>query len=484
MLTLTLAIPLLGAIAVLFAPKNNKQVVHWIALGSSGLAFLVSLYVALVFDNNTAVMQFVERVAWVPAFNINYYVGVDGLSMPMLVLTTLLSLVSIIASLGIEKRIKEYFFWFLLLEFGMMGVFMALDFFLFYVFWEIMLVPMYFLIGIWGGPQKEYASIKFFLYTLFGSVFLLLGMLALYFASTPHTFDLLELAKQHSAWSLSFQWWVFLALFIGFAIKVPVFPFHTWLPLAHVEAPTAVSVILAGVLLKMGVYGFLRISFPILPNAALEFMPYLAGLALINIVYGAFCAMAQTDMKKMVAYSSVNHMGYCLLGLAASSATGFNGAVFQMITHGVITGSLFLLVGVIYDRTHTRDITAFGGLGARVPVYTGLMTVGCMASLGLPGLAGFVSEFLCFLGGFAAWQVVTCVAVLGILITAAFFLRMLQKVFLGPLNTKWADLEEINTRELCAIVPLTVLTVVLGVWPRLALDMINPTVTQIAAIFK
>ncbi|MBI4249355.1 MAG: NADH-quinone oxidoreductase subunit M [Elusimicrobia bacterium] len=484
LLTLTMIIPLAGAVLVLLLPDNSKKAIHGVSLGATALSFLVSVYLFVVFDRSSSGMQFVERANWIPAFDIHYFFGVDGLSMPLVILTTLLSFVSVIASLGIDKRIKEYFFWFQLLEAGMLGVFMSLDFFLFYVFWEVMLVPMYFLIGVWGGPKKEYASIKFFLYTLFGSVFMLLAMLALYFSSSPRTFDLLELAKQHPAWSREFQIWVFLALYVGFAIKVPVFPFHTWLPLAHVEAPTAVSVLLAGVLLKMGVYGFLRVSFPILPAATTWFMPFLAALALVNIVYGAFCAMAQTDMKKMVAYSSVNHMGYCLLGLAAASATGFNGAVFQMITHGVITGSLFLLVGVIYDRAHTRDINVFGGLGAKLPVFTGLMTVGCMASLGLPGLAGFVSEFLCFLGGFGSWRIVTAFAVLGILITAAFFLRMIQKVFLGPLNSQWAHLEEISARELYAIVPLTILTIVLGIWPRLALDMMNPTVTQIAAIFK
>jgi len=409
---------------------------------------------------------------------------VDGLSVAIVALTALLSIVSIIYSFNITLRVKEFFFWFLVLEAAMLGVFAALDFFLFYMFWELTLVPMYFLIGVWGGPKKEYAAIKFFLFTLFGSLFMLLGMLALYFHSTPHTFDMLELAGQSVAFPLHFQIWVFLALYAGFAVKIPAFPFHTWLPLAHVEAPTGVSVILAGILLKMGIYGLLRVSYPILPLAAKWFIPFFVVIAVINIVYGAFCAMAQKDLKKMVAYSSINHMGYCMLGLAAMSSIGFNGAVLQMITHGLITGSLFLLVGVIYDRAHTRDIDAFGGLGASLPVYTGLTAMMAMASLGLPGLAGFVSEFLCFLGGFKAWPYYTAAATIGILVTAAFFLRMIEKVFLGPPNQKWAGLKDMDARELTAIVPLTALTLVVGIWPRFCLDLINPTISYLADMLR
>jgi len=355
--------------------------------------------------------------------------------------------------------------------------------FLFYLFWELTLVPMYFLIGIWGGPKKEFAAIKFFLMTLFGSVFMLLGMLALYFGSTPHTFDMLELMRSSAAFPRDFQIIVFLAFYLGMAVKIPAFPFHTWLPLAHVEAPTPVSVILAGVLLKMGAYGILRIGYSILPAGFEWFLPTFVLIAFINIVYGALCAMAQTDMKKMVAYSSINHMGYCMLGIAAVSATGFNGAVLQMINHGIITGALFLLVGVIYDRAHTRDIAAFGGLGSKLPVYAGLMTLTCFASLGLPGLAGFISEFLCFLGAFPAWKLYTILSVFGILITAAFFLRMLQKVFLGPLNEKWGQLPDMSARELMAVAPLAVLTVLFGVWPRFLLDIMNPTINYMAKMF-
>jgi NADH-quinone oxidoreductase subunit M len=483
-LTSTIFIPLIGAMLILATPEDKKGLIRGIGIGFSAIAFAVTLWMFFAFDRTTSAMQFVERANWIPSFHVQYYLGVDGLSYPMLILTTLLCLLSLVASLHIENRVKEYFFWFLILETGMLGVFAALDFFLFYVFWELTLVPMYFLIGVWGGPKKEYAAIKFFLFTLFGSVFMLLGILAMYFNSEPHTFDMLALMKQHANWTRSFQILVFLGLYLGFAVKIPAFPFHTWLPLAHVEAPTAVSVILAGVLLKMGVYGLLRAAFPMLPDAAHWFMPYLIVIAVINVVYGALCAMAQKDMKKMVAYSSVNHMGYCLLGVVALSATGFNGAVLQMVTHGIVTGSLFLLVGVIYDRAHTRDLDAFGGLGAKLPVYTGLMTVGAMASLGLPGLCGFISEFMCFLGAFQSWKYYVAAATIGILVTAAFLLRMIEKVFLGPFNKKWEGLTDVSPYELAAIVPLTVLTVVLGVYPKLALDLMNVTMTDLASVLR
>lgn len=484
LLSLITFTPLIGALAVLCLPKEKEKPIQIVSLAAGGISFLLSLLLLPAFDRTTAAMQFMERFSWIPSMNINYILGVDGLSLPLVVLTTFMTLVSLIASLGIKQRIKEYFFWFLVLETGMLGVFEALDMVLFYFFWELTLVPMYFLIGIWGGPKKEFAAIKFFLYTLSGSVFMLLAILAVYFNSTPHTFDMMALMNAHAGWSARFQIFVFLGFYLAFAIKVPAFPFHTWLPLAHVEAPTAVSVILAAVLLKMGVYGLLRISYGMLPLGFEWFLPMLIVIAVVNIVYGALCAMAQTDMKKMVAYSSVNHMGYCLLGIAGVSATGFSGAVLQMVNHGIITGSLFLLVGVIYDRAHTRDISAFGGLGARVPVYAGLMAVACFASLGLPGLAGFVSEFFCFLGAFPRWKVYAAVSVLGILTTAAFFLRMIEKVFLGPLNSKWSGLSDMNARELVSVVPLTAVTVGLGIWPRWALDIMNATMIHMAGLFK
>jgi len=486
-------LPLIGAILILLLPKEKENLLRWTAVLFSALSFVLSIWVFKNFDRAQAAMQLTEKVSWIPFFNINYSLGVDGLSLPLLVLTTLLSLLSILGSFGIQNRVKEYFFWFLALETGMLGVFVSLDFFLFYIFWEMMLVPMYFLIGIWGGPQKEYAAIKFFLYTLFGSVFMLISILALYFKAVPHTFDILELTANHAQFTGTFSVIAFLFLFIAFAIKVPIFPFHTWLPLAHVEAPTAVSVILAGVLLKLGTYGMMRISFPLFPEVALKFAVPLLILAFINIIYGALCAMSQKDMKKMVAYSSINHMGYALLGMAAFTTTGFNGAILQMVNHGIITGSLFLLVGVIYDRAHTRDLDAFGGLGAKIPVYTGIMVLASMASLGLPGLAGFISEFLCFMGSFSTeasqirifgavpiYKFFTALSVIGILVTAAFFLKMIQKIFLGPLNEKWKDLKDMTALELVTIVPLIILTVIIGVWPHWIIRTMDATVQSMS----
>jgi NADH-quinone oxidoreductase subunit M len=485
-LSLVTFIPFVGALALLAVPKGKPQVIRVVAAISSGAAFMVSLWLWSNFNPTTADFQFIEKVSWVPTFSIQYFMGVDGLSLMMVVLTTLLTLLAVIGSFHIETRVREYFFFFLLLETGMIGVFLALDLFLFYVFWELTLVPMYFLIGIWGGPKKEYAAIKFFLFTLFGSLFMLIALLALYFNTMPHTFDYTEILKQSPQFAKSLQMWIFLGLYLGFAIKVPAFPFHTWLPLAHVEAPTAVSVILAGVLLKMGTYGLMRFSFPLVPIATQSLAYVLAIIAMINIVYGAFCSLAQTDIKRMIAYSSVNHMGYALLGMASLNVIGFSGAALQMINHGIITGALFLLVGVIYDRAHTRDVNAFGGLGAKLPVYSGLMMLASFASLGLPLLAGFVSEFLCFLGAFqvVSFRYITIFSLLGILITAAFFLVMIKKVFLGEFNVKWEKLTDMNTRELLAVVPLCVLMVLFGILPSLLLSPMNATLAHLAELVK
>jgi len=485
-LSLITFLPLLGAAALLLVPKEKSQLLRVVAVASSGAAFMASLWLWANFNLSTADFQYVEKFSWIPTFQIQYFMGVDGLSLVLVVLTTLLTLLSIIASFNIDVRIKEYFFFFLLLETGMIGVFLALDLFLFYVFWELTLVPMYFLIGIWGGPHKEYAAIKFFLFTLFGSVFMLIALLALYFNTQPHTFDYTEILKQSPNLALGLQMWIFLGLYLGFAVKVPAFPFHTWLPLAHVEAPTAVSVILAGVLLKMGLYGLLRFSFALLPLATQKLAYLMAIIAATNIVYGAFCCLAQTDIKRMIAYSSVNHMGYALLGMASLNVIGFSGAALQMINHGIITGALFLLVGVIYDRAHTRDINAFGGLGAKLPLYTGFMTLACFASLGLPLLSGFVSEFLCFLGSFQVvqYRYITLISLLGILITAAFFLVMIKKVFLGPFNTQWEKLTDMDARELVAVVPLCVLMILFGILPSLLLSPMNATLTHLIDLLK
>ncbi|MEW6620966.1 MAG: NADH-quinone oxidoreductase subunit M, partial [bacterium] len=395
-----------------------------------------------------------------------------------------LSLLSLTISWNVNVRVKEYFALFLILEAGMLGVFMALDLFVFYIFWELVLVPMYFIIGIWGGPRKEYAAIKFILYTLIGSLFMLLGFLGIYFSVQPHTFNILELSQKPQIFQSTFVAnIVFLALYVGFAVKIPVWPFHTWLPDAHVEAPTAGSVILAGVLLKMGAYGFLRVSLPILPECAKYFAYFLAILGLINIIYGAFVAMAQTDLKKMIAYSSISHMGYVLLGIAALTPIGLNGALMQCFTHGIVTGSLFMLVGVIYDRAHLRDINAFGGIARVVPAYASIMGIAVMASLGLPGLAGFIGELLCFLGAFPVFSIITAAAVFGVLITAIYLLWMYRQIFFGDLNEKYAKLVDLDIREWISLTPLMFLIVLVGLYPKVILDIMNTTILQLAGKF-
>jgi NADH-quinone oxidoreductase subunit M len=344
-------------------------------------------------------------------------------------------------------------------------------------------VPMYFLIGIWGGPRKEYAAIKFFLYTLFGSIFMLVAVLALYFTSSPHSLSMIEHIQRAPQMARGFQLFAFAFFFIAFAIKIPTLPFHTWLPDAHVEAPTAVSVLLAGVLLKMGTYGLLRISLPMFPQATKFYAFPMAILGVAGIIYGAFVCMAQTDLKKLVAYSSVSHMGYCLVGLAAyGSVAGISGCMFQMVSHGLITGALFTLVGVIYDRTHTREISAFGGMWIKVPVYSGIMILFVLGSLGLPGLSGFVSEFMVFLGAFPYFNVTVAIAVIGVLLTAAYFLRMIQKMFLGPVAGHTEGLTEINFREIIAVAPLAVLMIAIGVYPALLSNLIQPTIENLVRL--
>lgn len=474
--------PILGMILVMLLRKEQVQGIRWVSAIFSFIPLILSFFLLANYDPSTSKMQFVEFYKWIPSLEANYHLGADGLSVPMLFLTALLSFVSIIGSFNINFRVKEYFVFFLLLETGMMGVFCALDFFLFYIFWEIVLVPMYFLIGIWGGPRKEYAAIKFFLYTLFGSVFMLVGILALYFTVEPHTLNMMELIRRAPELSRGFQLLVYVAFYLAFAIKVPIFPFHTWLPDAHVEAPTAVSVVLAGILLKMGLYGLLRVSYPMFPKAALYFALPLALLALINIVYGALVCMAQKDLKKLIAYSSVSHMGFCILGIAAVTVTGISGCVFQMVSHGLITGSLFLLVGVLYDRAHTRDIDAFGGLWVKLPVYSGIMILFCLGSLGLPGLSGFVSEFMVFIGSFPVFKVIVVIAVLGVVLTAGYFLRMIQRIFLGEFNPKWEGLAEISGREIFTVMPLAILMIFIGVYPMPLANMIRATMENIVRL--
>ncbi len=492
LLSLMIFIPLLGMIVVLLLPRDQEELTKRVALGFTLIPLLLGVILFTQYDRSASGLQFEQKAMWISSFNIYYHVGIDGLSVTLLLLTALLGPICIGASWKIEKGIKAYLALFLLLETGMIGFFAALDLFLFYVFFELTLLPMYFLIGIWGGPRREYAAIKFFLYTLFGSVLMLVAMIAVYIKGK--TFDipaLIQLTNQpgHPLADRTFQIWAFLGFFIGFAVKVPIFPFHTWLPDAHVEAPTAISVILAGILLKMGTYGLVRINFALLPigmdffsNGVGRWGNSLALLGFINIVYGSLCALAQTDFKKLVAYSSIGHMGFVILGLAARNESGLNGALLQMLNHGVISAMLFLLVGVVYDRAHHREINGFGGLGAQMPIYTGITTLAFMASLGLPGLSGFVGEALSLLGAYSKFPTLTILSTIGIVVGAAYFLWTLQRVFLGQLNPKYADMPEISGREIATLVPLGILTIVLGIWPSIAIDMFSQAVNVLPLV--
>ena len=490
--------PIIGMVAIAFIPRDKENVIKITAAVATGLQLLLTLVLWQNYDAGDGGMQFMVRAEWIPSFNITYILGVDGLSLPMAILTALLCFIGVFVSWNINKAVKGYFALFLLLDTGIMGVFLSMDFFLFYIFWEVMLLPMYFLIGIWGGPQREYAAIKFFLYTLFGSVLMLIGILGLYF-TCGKTFDILELMRVAPDALQGVTWWgmsaikvIWILLFIGFAIKVPVFPFHTWLPLAHVEAPTAISVLLAGILLKLGVYGILRINYGLMPDGVYWFSGALAVLGLINVIWGGLCALAQTDLKKLVAYSSVNHMGYSLIGMAAivaageangmnlkAAQAGLGGAVFQMFNHGTISAMLFILVGVIYDRAHHRDIEGFGGLAAQMPIYTGITAVAFFAGLGLPGFSGFISEAMCFIGAFTVYKGIVIASTIGILLNAAYFLWAFQRIFFGELNEKYTDLPEINRLELFTVVPLLVITIFFGIYPAPYLDIIASTMDVI-----
>lgn len=630
--------PALGTVVVLLIPSRRADIIKTVASAAAAIPMLLGVYVFFAY-RDTGNITYYESHKWIDGLNVWYRMGIDGLSVPMIILSGVVGFIAVVASWGIEKQVKGYFALILLLLTGMNGVFVSLDFFLFYVFWELMLLPMYFLIGVWGGPKRVYAAIKFFLYTMAGSVLMLVVLLASWYWSdgkyleghidrktqeiaslvrqdkegakvdpkeisdangylaamyqrlndikarvvetrvnayrdvqrvaplggataaetrraltrngidwTPHSDDMFALANQVDSnlkglpglvnpnnadwlayertraeiladinlgrtfdlselkhrWPLflgdfqlfrflppmSFSAVMFLFLFVAFAIKVPVFPFHTWLPWAHVEAPTAISVILAGILLKMGVYGFFRISYSIFPTEAVNYAVPFAVLGVINILYGACCAMAQDDMKKLVAYSSVSHMGFCMLGMAALTQWGMTGSILQMFNHGTSTSMMFLLVGVIYDRAHHRDINKFGGLAQRLPVYAGFMTLALFASMGLPGLSGFISEVLVFLGAFRSdmgrwsspslsFQSLTILAVLGVVLTAAYLLWMMQRVFFGPLNEKYKDYADMNGRELFTLVPLAVMVIAFGVYPQPLLDLTSQTVPKL-----
>jgi NADH-quinone oxidoreductase subunit M len=471
-------LPLAGVAACALLPKAAGRFARWIALAVTAADLLLAAAMVVRFQPDGG-LQFVERFMWIPQANIQYFLGVDGISMPLVALSALLTFLAVIASWKVEKAPSFYFAMMLLLQVGMNGVFAALDFVLFYVFWELVLVPMYFLIAQWGGPRREYAAIKFFLYTLLGSVFMLIGIVVLYLFGG--TFDMIELVN--AGLPRSAQMWVFLAFFLGFAVKVPMFPLHTWLPDAHVEAPTAGSVLLAGVLLKMGTYGFMRVSLPMLPEAFHSWQAPLGVLAVISIVYGASVAFAQTDVKKLVAYSSVSHMGFAMLGIASGTAAGLSGAMAVNISHGLVTGMLFLMVGMIYDRTHTREIAKLSGLSTAVPVLAGLLAFASFASLGLPGLSGFIGEFLSLMGawqstGVSSWLVVF--GAIGVLFGAAYMLWMLQRIAFGEPSAEISGHPDISLRELSTVVPLVALIVVIGIYWSALLNFVDPAVTSLA----
>ncbi len=477
-------LPLAGAVGCALLPAERRSAARWLAASVTGAVLALATWMLVGFDVGADGMQLVERFTWVPQVGISYHMGVDGISVTMVFLSALLTFLAVLASWRVEDRAHTYFAMMLLLQVGMNGVFMALDFVLFYVFWELVLVPMYFLIAWWGGPRREYAAIKFFLYTLFGSVFMLLGILALYLHPAGGTFDMTQLAANAGAGlDARFQFWVFAAFFLGFAVKVPVFPLHTWLPDAHVEAPTAASVLLAGILLKMGTYGLIRVSLPMLPEAAASWQWFIALLAAVSIVYGAAVAFAQSDLKKLVAYSSVSHMGFVMLGIASLTPEGIDGAMAVNFSHGVVTGLLFLLVGMVYERTHTRKIADLAGLSAQVPVLAGVLAFASFASLGLPGLSGFVGEFLALLGAWRSgmWPGWVVISAVGVLLAAAYMLWMLQRTVFGKPSPVVAPIKDMNALETAIVLPLIALTVLVGVWWDSLLRYVDPAVRSMLA---
>jgi NADH-quinone oxidoreductase subunit M len=489
LLTYLIFTPVAGAIILLFFNRGKENAIRWFGFIISLAAFIVSLVIYFNFDLAKPDFQFIHQFHWIEKLNISYKVGIDGLSLLLLLLTTFLTPLTLLSSWSsIKKRVKEFTFFMLMLEAGMLGVFVSVDLFLFYIFWEAMLIPMYFIIGIWGGEQRIYASVKFFLYTMFGSLLMLVAIIWIaVYASTPlghFSTDLTELYKVGPTIKENIQNWMFLAFAFSFAIKVPLFPLHTWLPDAHVQAPTAGSVILAGVLLKMGTYGLLRFCLPLFPQAAVNFAPYISILAIIGIIYGALVAMVQKDMKKLVAYSSVAHLGFVVLGIFAMTQEAVQGAIIQMVNHGLSTGALFLLVGVIYERTHTREISEYGGIAKIVPFYAFALLFASLSSIGLPGLNGFVGEFLILLGSFkspvlGSWWF-TVFAASGVIFAAVYLLWMYQRVAYGEVkNPKMNSITDMNKREMLVLIPIFIFIVWIGIYPGTFLKVSEKTTSKI-----
>ncbi len=488
-LSLLIFFPLLGAVILIFINKENAGSLRGVTLVFSLIEFVISLPLFFGFDPKMAAMQFAEDYWWVQSYGISYKLGIDGISLLLVMLTTFLTVLCILCSWkAITFRVKEFMISFLFLETGMIGALVALDLILFYVFWEVMLIPMYLLIGVWGDPKRRiYAAIKFFLFTMAGSVLMLVAILALYFinqkATGIATFDVIELYK--SGIPVGTQYWLFGAFALAFAIKVPMFPFHTWLPDAHTEAPTAGSVILAGVLLKMGTYGFIRFAIPLFPNAAYDLIPVVSILALIGIIYGALVSMMQPDLKRLVAFSSVSHLGYVMLGMFALNMQGVQGSIYQMLNHGISTGSLFLIVGMIYERRHTRMIAEFGGLSKVMPVYAIFFMIVTLSSIGLPGTNGFVGEFLILLGAFQSNIVYGVLASTGVILGAAYMLWMFQRVMFGKItNPKNEKLQDLSAREITILVPMVIMIFLMGIYPKLFFSKMDVTVDKFLKDFK
>ena len=486
LLTIIVFLPLVAILGCALVPKSMASAPKWIAATVATVDLALVGHALANFDWGSGTMQFEEIYQWIPLANINYHLGVDGISLPLLFLSALLTLLAVIASWKIDKKPKLYFAMIMLLQVGMNGVFLAQDLILFYVFWELVLVPMYFLIAEWGGPRRQYASLKFFLYTLAGSVFMLVGIIATYLYAG--SFNIQEL--MHVGLPEGVQFWLFGAFFLGFAVKVPLFPFHTWLPDAHVEAPTAGSVLLAGVMLKMGTYGFIRIALPLFPEGFAKWQLAIGILAVISIIYGAACAFAQTDAKKLIAYSSVAHMGFAMLGIASGTVAGIDGAMAVSISHGFVTGMLFLVFGMMYERLHTREIKKISGVMAAMPVIGGLFCFASFASLGLPGLSGFVGEFLALVGSWqsTAWpQWLTVIAAVGVLLGAAYMLWLLQRIIFGKESEAVKEVvasknNTIKAYELISVIPLIVLIIGMGVYWSGLLNLVDPVVQALFGI--
>lgn len=490
LLTYLLFTPIIGSVLVLLFGKNQTKIIKWFGLFVSLIAFVISLIIYFGFDPSKSEFQFIHKVLWISSLNVSYNIGVDGISLLLVLLTTFLTPLTLLSTWkAIEKNVKMFTFSMLFLEAGMLGVFISLDIFLFYIFWEAMLIPMYFIIGIWGGERRIYASIKFFIYTMVGSLLMLVAIiwLAVYASSMTGSFttNLLELYKVGPTIPHQIQGWMFGAFFLSFAIKVPLFPLHTWLPDAHVEAPTAGSVILAGVLLKMGTYGILRYCLPLFPQSAVNFAPVISVLAIIGIIYGALVSMVQTDIKKLVAYSSVSHLGFVVLGTFAMTVEAVQGAVIQMVNHGLSTGALFLLVGIIYERTHRRDIAYYGGIAKLVPLYATALMIASLSSVGLPGFNGFIGEFLILLGTFKSsvlnswWY--TAFAATGVIFAAVYLLWMYQRVVFGEVKNPELKnhLTDLNSRELVVLIPIFIFIVWIGIYPGTFLSMTEESTKSI-----